>query len=467
MRQRGVHVAVARRAGTVAGPAPLLRPPTALVPRLQWVFLLFAIFCLLGVAAPQAAVEEGRGPTFRAVVVVLCVATAASWVHSYRRTRFAAATVPLELITIALLVAGPDSPLKTVGVLYGTLMFRALYGSWRQALTYLGLATVAFLVGVVFAAQIGVVFDTGTVLQAVPGAPVLGAVVHLVAVASAQAERAMARERVLGRAGIAIAVATDAAQVRRDTVAAVREITGEAKAAQVRVVLRAEPPPPPPTGVRLGLPLRGPDGVLGDLLVDTAAPLPDEVRDALEVVGAQLALGLQASALTADLHHRATHDALTDLPNRRLLDDTLRRALDGPDQAALMLLDLDGFKGVNDRLGHAIGDALLRAVAERLRAAVRAEDLVARLGGDEFVVLLLGEGAGARAAPLVERLGGLIAEPLRLHGHTVCVQASIGMALTHPGQSADDLLRSADLTMYGVKELRRTTRSRGAGAPVP
>lgn len=164
----------------------------------------------------------------------------------------------------------------------------------------------------------------------------------------------------------------------------------------------------------------------------------------------------------AEVVHMARHDALTDLPNRVLLGEGISRALsrarrrDGA--VAVLCLDLDRFKAVNDTLGHPVGDALLRTVADRLRAAVRDGDMVARLGGDEFAVVQgeLGqpEGAGALAQRLVEVLG----EPCNVEGHHIVVGASVGIAIAPgDGEQADDLLKKADMALYRAKADGRGT----------
>jgi len=162
---------------------------------------------------------------------------------------------------------------------------------------------------------------------------------------------------------------------------------------------------------------------------------------------------------SASLAYQARHDALTDLPNRTLLHDRLRQALHhappppGGDSAsvALLLIDLDRFKEINDTFGHHCGDQLLRQVGARLCATLRATDTVARLGGDEFAVLLPvidARGAGAVAGTLVRTLE----EPFMLEGYSVSIGASIGIALApEHGQDATTLLRRADVAMYTAK----------------
>jgi diguanylate cyclase (GGDEF)-like protein len=170
----------------------------------------------------------------------------------------------------------------------------------------------------------------------------------------------------------------------------------------------------------------------------------------------------------ARVRHQALHDGLTGLPNRLLLQERLGQALAharrggtgaaGGGAVAVLCLDLDRFKPVNDTLGHAVGDALLCAAAERLRGHVREEDTVARLGGDEFAILQAGvaqpEGAGALARRLVEALG----QPFEVDGHQLVVGASVGIALA-PGDGADpdDLLKKADMALYRAKADGRGT----------
>ncbi|RBY76930.1 hypothetical protein DQ239_12125 [Blastococcus sp. TF02-09] len=156
------------------------------------------------------------------------------------------------------------------------------------------------------------------------------------------------------------------------------------------------------------------------------------------------------------LAHQAFHDALTGLANRALFADrveqALRRAVRGPGQPAVVFIDLDGFKGVNDTLGHPAGDALLREVARRLRSVVRIDDTVSRLGGDEFAVLV--EQAGSEpeeAVATAERVLAALAVPFALEQQTVTVSGSVGIAVGHAGATSDSLVGDADIAMYAAK----------------
>ena len=162
------------------------------------------------------------------------------------------------------------------------------------------------------------------------------------------------------------------------------------------------------------------------------------------------------------LAHRALHDALTNLPNRVLLRDRIEGALaraqrDGSG-VAVLFLDLDGFKVLNDTHGHAAGDEILRVVAERLRAAVRTDDTVARFGGDEFVIVCHDIVNEERAGTIAQRVAAAVAVPVSLHGRDVVVHASIGVVLGRPGAVPDVLVHDADTAMYDAKHNSRAFR---------
>jgi diguanylate cyclase (GGDEF)-like protein len=161
--------------------------------------------------------------------------------------------------------------------------------------------------------------------------------------------------------------------------------------------------------------------------------------------------------------YQATHDALTGLPNWELLRDRLRQALVASTrshtEAALLLIDLDRFKEINDTLGHTHGDKLLRQVGPRLQAVLRDGDTVARLGGDEFAVLLPTVDGVTEARLVAERLRDALNEPFDVDGVVLDVEASVGIVVSPwHGTETEDLLRNADIAMYAAKELK--------GAPV-
>ncbi|WP_051933112.1 EAL domain-containing protein [Massilia sp. BSC265] len=166
----------------------------------------------------------------------------------------------------------------------------------------------------------------------------------------------------------------------------------------------------------------------------------------------------------ARVHHMAYHDSLTGLPNRALLSDRLecalrsahRNAKDGKGRLAVMFLDLDRFKTINDSLGHATGDQLLREVARRLCTAVRDSDTVARLGGDEFVVLLSDVDGAPDCAKVADKIIDLLATPFPFEGHSLHISPSIGICLCpDDGNDVETLMRHADAAMYHAKAAGR------------
>ena len=164
----------------------------------------------------------------------------------------------------------------------------------------------------------------------------------------------------------------------------------------------------------------------------------------------------ERTAYTEALQHQALHDALTGLPNRVLfrerLTHALRRSLRTQDPFALLLVDLDDFKQINDTLGHQNGDILLALVGARIAECMRGGDTVARLGGDEFAILPLGPIELAGAATLAWKVQAALEAPFNVGEHTVDLRASIGMALVpEHGHDIDDLMRRADLAMYDAK----------------
>jgi diguanylate cyclase (GGDEF)-like protein len=174
------------------------------------------------------------------------------------------------------------------------------------------------------------------------------------------------------------------------------------------------------------------------------------------VTGRERALRL-AAEMTDELRHMAQHDSLTHLPNRALFSDRLNqelaRARRNDGRCALMFLDLDDFKQVNDNFGHAVGDHLLREFARRLQACVRAADTVGRLGGDEFVVLMPELKESNAALALAEKIRTALHDTFLVDGHSLLVSCSLGIAI-YPEDGTDEisLTKNADRAMYRAKE---------------
>jgi diguanylate cyclase (GGDEF)-like protein/PAS domain S-box-containing protein len=216
------------------------------------------------------------------------------------------------------------------------------------------------------------------------------------------------------------------------------------------------------TGAGLSVKIEGhsrdPFGVLVIQAMEPRSFAPGDV-DFLQALANVLADALERQAIEDAIRERAVHDPLTGLPNRVLFVDRLDHALAGLGRrgtlAAILFLDLDHFKLVNDSLGHQVGDELLAAAAPRIKQALRSSDTVARFGGDEFGILLEDIASEHDAIETAERIAAIFARPFVLSGSEHFVTTSIGIALAHGGERADDLIRDADAAMYRAKERGR------------
>jgi diguanylate cyclase (GGDEF)-like protein/PAS domain S-box-containing protein len=201
-----------------------------------------------------------------------------------------------------------------------------------------------------------------------------------------------------------------------------------------------------------------PDGRTAWLSVSCRAMSPEDHDDSSFVLS--FADITERRAIGERLEHDATHDPLTGLANRTLVLDKLTRVLHGRDRTptAVLFLDLDKFKVINDSLGHSVGDRVLKIAGERLRRAVRSSDVVGRLGGDEFVVLASGVFGEPAVRALTEHLRDSLTRPIWIDGRRLHVDASIGIVLADSldPRTADDLLRDADVAMYEAKTLGRS-----------
>jgi diguanylate cyclase (GGDEF)-like protein len=218
------------------------------------------------------------------------------------------------------------------------------------------------------------------------------------------------------------------------------------------------------------VPLATPDQFLGLLAVsvmdaaDRLDPNPD-LLDRLSGVGAQATTALQNGRLVDQITHQALHDDLTGLANRLQFIERLRRAIDHArqhsEQVTLFYLDLDGFKPVNDQLGHDAGDELLIEIASRLSSSIRSTDTVARLGGDEFAILVGPRTTRQETQIVAERLERAFAEPFSIGSRDFQVDASLGRA-TFPADAndAENLLRTADAAMFSTKRARHGVKPR-------
>jgi diguanylate cyclase (GGDEF)-like protein/PAS domain S-box-containing protein len=217
-------------------------------------------------------------------------------------------------------------------------------------------------------------------------------------------------------------------------------------------------------GVRSGITVliegrRGPFGVLGLHSTSPRTFKPGDV-DFAQALANVLGNALDRQLTEDDIRHRALHDPLTGLPNRILFLDRLQQATERLRRHpgsfnAILALDLDRFKLVNDSLGHTIGDELLAGASPRLKQAVRSSDTVARFGGDEFGILLEDIGGEQDAIDMAQRIAAVFTRPFVLQGNEHFVTTSIGIALAEGGELAEDLLRDADAAMHRAKERGR------------
>ena len=231
----------------------------------------------------------------------------------------------------------------------------------------------------------------------------------------------------------------------------INDVNRDSRALQV-------PGTPIETEAMIVAPIRTSEGVIGALsLYRTSREFDQDDLELVRLFTNHVAIALENARTRDRLVEAAVTDPLTGLPNRRLFTDRVERALArrarSEKRVAVLFLDLDDFKLVNDSLGHAAGDDVLAAVGTRLRTCIRTTDTVARLGGDEFAVLLEDVEAEAEALAAAERIMAALAEPLPLPGRTVSVRASVGLALdrAEPGMTVVELLRNADTAMYQAK----------------
>lgn len=218
-------------------------------------------------------------------------------------------------------------------------------------------------------------------------------------------------------------------------------------------------------GAVLAVPLHHGDTCIGalDLYCDTPGELAAHDMEVAQTLGDVVAAYLQnaqireeARASAAHFEHQALHDSLTELPNRALLRERMahvaQRAQRSHAKAAVFLVDLDGFKQVNDRYGHHVGDQVLVGAASRLARIIRSGDTLARLAGDEFVVLCEDVRRPSDAEMLAHRFNKALSEPFQVADTELMITASVGLAFSGPAEEvSDELLVNADMAMYQAK----------------
>lgn len=209
----------------------------------------------------------------------------------------------------------------------------------------------------------------------------------------------------------------------------------------------------------LGVPLKTHERTLGALVVQSYSGetrYTEQDMQLLQFVSAQVATAIERKQNETLLRHFAQHDALTNLANRKLFDERLNaaiaRSMQDNEPLAVLYIDLDRFKPINDTLGHDVGDRLLNEVAQRIAGCVRESDTVARMGGDEFVVLLTGVSNSRQATIVAEKILAAMQWPFETIEGPLSSTASIGVALYHGHGEAQQLVREADNAMYAAKK---------------
>ncbi len=213
----------------------------------------------------------------------------------------------------------------------------------------------------------------------------------------------------------------------------------------------------------LGVPLKTGETTFGVLVVQSynqGIRFGEQDMEVLIFVSQHIASALERKQAAETIRHLAYHDSLTSLPNRMLFRDRFLHALAlahrKKEILAMLFLDLDRFKKINDTLGHAAGDRLLQAVAERLKKMLREGDTIARLGGDEFMILLSGVKAVEDAAKVAEKILFAIRPSFTINGHELHITTSIGISLyPYDGHDTDTLVKNADIALYRAKEYGR------------
>jgi diguanylate cyclase (GGDEF)-like protein len=484
----GTHTAPIGPVGRVVS---FVRPPVTLVARTRW---LFAVLAVASILLSLPSLSNSPDPVHRLVTVAAYGGLVAVWSVRYRTER---TPIVLDVVEIALVLAislyGSVAG-SALSFVFAALWLRAIDGSTGRIVLHSAMVAAAILAGLALWPSVPghtVALLPSEVMTVVGATPVLllvtfvGRYLVLSLLAREQAQR---RDEALVQLGNRLVGLTDRREILRCASACVHEmgaatpglrmlvaptVDGRAvvidHAGELARVPGALPPEAVPddagrgeqplpadgplaglTGERcawLGVPMTGASGWI--VIGGPARTLHDSAVACRSMIN-QVGLALRNSAAHRDLSTQASRDALTGLANRAAFTAALDAALAGLRRpVALLFLDLDDFKLVNDGLGHAAGDELLCRIADRLRAGVRAGDLCARLGGDEFAVLL---GDDRDAAAVGQRLVELVATPVRLRGRLARVGASVGLAFTaDAGTTGEQLVQRADVAMYAAK----------------
>ncbi|MGX6606846.1 diguanylate cyclase domain-containing protein [Micromonosporaceae bacterium Da 78-11] len=396
--------------------------------------------------------------------------------------------VPLP-IAIAVAGSGLYDPVAATSIGVACMLVLSLYGSTRMWATRTLGTLIAVPAGVAISPRsVGRDLDwnSPTVLSILPQMLLMAVMMRVIYLTLTRQERNAEREALLSRAGQAMLGVTDFEQIREVGRRALHELAA-LNPGVVLMVLRPGPAGLWVSSIAGAAPeLRGrtvPDDLLTDptalpalfpgfvdwyvdgrgadlaptdliIVVGSVKRVPMDLVDVFRTLAHQVMLGEKGCRAHAELEHRAHHDHLTQLPTRAKFARELEHALGTAPAGTVALLnvDLDDFKQVNDSYGHAAGDELLCAVAARMSEVAGGHGLAARFGGDEFALLLTGLNAPADAEHVAELLCARLTAPVPVSlTTTVTAGASIGVAVAAPGVSATELTRQADMAMYAAK----------------
>ena len=393
--------------------------------------------------------------------------------------------VPLPAL-IAIGGAGLKDPVATTALALSSTIVMSLYGSTALWLVRVAGAMISIPAAMAITPLSGdrmMPWNSATVVGVLPQLLLMSVLSRGIYLSLQRQEGAAARESLLARAGVAMLGITDAEQIRDIGRKTADDVVALSPGTALLVLRRAPGGlevttviggPPDMRGRVLGLDVVTDHGVLTALVpgfkvwhLDSLGADPavaeafiavagrqrirPEVLDALRNLSHQVILAEKGCLAHAELEHRAHHDHLTELPTRAKFIGAVDQALAAGTMTAVLNVDLDDFKQVNDCYGHAAGDELLVQVAERMTAVTAGRGLAGRLGGDEFAVLLTDLADPSDAERIAEQLCAALAAPVTLTVATVTVGASIGVAVADPGITVIELTRRADIAMYAAK----------------
>lgn len=447
------------------------RLPEELTQRAKLVMLGLSLF-LGGLTLVEIALTATPHWRVQLLTIALIIALGARWISWYRSGRMRWLDLGLAAAAIVSTAAVQEDAYLAINLVFAALILQAYFANRWQA--FAGVVVIS----AAYATAVATVDNTGASLASVG---VIGQIVACVFTAGLSA--VLAR---IFRDHDALLVSTSSLQRKyqafiEQSVDAFFVLDQQKRVVEVNrmaceslgytaeelkqlTIYDIDPTVSPKQLAEAGelLALRGVLALRGEHRRRDGTTFPVDVRAGMiEINGEPMSISIardmtEHDALQEQLSYQAFHDPLTDLPNRALFQDRLEHALEGAarriSSTAVLFLDLDNFKIINDSLDHQHGDQLLKEVARRLRAVVRSGDTVARLGGDEFTVLLEDVHEESEAVEIAERILATLKEQFVIGGHPLRVSASIGIALaTGAGVTAQELTRRADLAMYEAK----------------